>query len=315
MDTLDERLIISHSSALELYRLLRGAAGWAPRVVPCLADAQELLDQLTAPIHMLRERSAHGKSRKQLIIHACSEPLEGANVREVVPGVRVVSPELCLLELARAQVPALIVALAMEFCGTYACRATGGAVVPGESTRYGLPPLTSVSRIESFLQNNPGRSGANRVRRILPYVLDGSASPAETILYELISLPTRWGGAGLETGRANYRVDIRGTSDLARQNQVVFDLYWPERNVVVEYDGKRYHEGDRHIERDAARRNAVVALGTTMFTITKAQLRDIEYIDNLCNTLSQCLRGRPLCIQTENYVDKRAQLHRMLLEI
>lgn len=159
----------------------------------------------------------------------------------------------------------------------------------------------------------PGGRGVNLIRRILPYVLDGSASPAETILHELISLPTCWGGAGLEAGASNYRVDIRGTSGLADQDEVVFDLCWPRHGIVVEYDGRRYHDGFPNIEHDAARRNAVVALGMSLYTITRAQLYDIGYIDRLCATLAKSIKSRGLRIQVQNYEEKRRHLHSILL--
>ncbi len=307
MDTSAERLIISHSSALELYRLMRGAAGWVPGAAPLPTDAQELLAMLATPIHGLGEVPSCSRSRRGFVTHRCSTLIPDDLICPVSNGVYVVAPELCLAQIGRGEEPSLIVALAMEMCGTYARKACLG------ETAYGLPPITSVSRLHDFVSKNPGRPGTNRIRKVLPHILDGSASPAETILHELISLPTRWGGAGLTAGLSNYRVDIRGTSGLADQGEVVFDLCWPKHNIVVEYDGRRYHDGSINIEHDAARRNAVVALGTALYTVTRAQLYDLGYIDRLCATLAKGINGRTLRIQVQNYEEKRRCLHSMLL--
>lgn len=306
MDTSAERLIISHTSALELYRQLRASAEWVPGATP-LTDAREMLAALPRPVHVLGETPPSHGLRHGLARHRCSTPASDDSICLVAPGVYATRPEVCLAQLSRGQEAALVVALAMEMCGTYARKACQ------DRTAYGLPPITSVSRLGDFVRDNPGRPGVNLIRRILPYVLDGSASPAETILHELISLPTCWGGAGLEAGASNYRVDIRGTSGLADQDEVVFDLCWPRHGIVVEYDGRRYHDGFPNIEHDAARRNAVVALGMSLYTITRAQLYDIGYIDRLCATLAKSIKSRGLRIQVQNYEEKRRHLHSILL--
>lgn len=82
---------------------------------------------------------------------------------------------------------------------------------------------------------------------------------------------------------------------------------------MVEYDGRRYHDGFPNIEHDAARRNAVVALGMSLYTITRAQLYDIGYIDWLCATLAKSIKSRGLRIQVQNYEEKRRHLHSILL--
>jgi very-short-patch-repair endonuclease len=52
------------------------------------------------------------------------------------------------------------------------------------------------------------------------------------------------------------------------------DLAYPDAGVVIEYDSAEYHVGKVALERDSARRNAMVSLGIFVVTATSADLRD-----------------------------------------
>lgn len=59
------------------------------------------------------------------------------------------------------------------------------------------------------------------------------------------------------------------------------DFAWPERRVVLEVDGWRYHGGRREFDRDVARRNALVASGQQVITVTSESLRDGVWLGQL----------------------------------
>jgi very-short-patch-repair endonuclease len=52
------------------------------------------------------------------------------------------------------------------------------------------------------------------------------------------------------------------------------DLAYPDAGVIIEYDSAEYHVGKVALERDSARRNAMVSLGINVVTATSADLRD-----------------------------------------
>ena len=307
MDTYVEPLIISHTSALELHRLMRRAH--APRGSLNPARAAALVESLEKPLHLLEQGRSHGLVAKERVVHGCPWGLPAEELLKVAPGIAVVSPELCLVQLARKAAAPCLVALAMEFCGTYAHDPRD------KTTAYGMQPLTDLARIDDSLGRLGGWSGVNRLRKAWPWVGECSASPGETILYELLCLPTRWGGAGLRAPELNHRLPLKDGRKLYEAQSMVPDLYWAESALAVEYDGEEYHSGFNKNVKKAARDNAASDLGLTDFTVTKVQLGDISYIDSLCNAISKKLTGRVLSIRVRDYAEKRSQLHGMLLSM
>ena len=177
-------------------------------------------------------------------------------------------PELCFLQMA-AQVPLLdLIALGMELVGAY-------SVVPnGDGKIVSRPPLATLASLESLLGKAGSVHGAKRARRALNFMAEGAASPQEARLYLLLCLPVKMGGYGLAPARLNARIDTNasGGVDPARRYRVC-DLYWPDRQVAVEYDSDAFHVGADRIAADSIRRTALATKGIRVVTITNAQMK------------------------------------------
>jgi hypothetical protein len=104
------------------------------------------------------------------------------------------------------------------------------------STRDGL---------DSQLASHPSRRGSARARAVLAVADARAESPMESVL--------RWvlHEAGEFLGRA--------------------DFAWPDRKVLVEFDGDVHRERDVFV-RDARRQNALVATGWTVLRFTSADV-------------------------------------------
>ena len=201
-----------------------------------------------------------------------------------------------------------LVKLGYELCGTYALRPQEpGGFVPRK-------PLTSLERLRAFVDAAPNLRGVRAARRALDYVLERSASPAETNLSLLLTLPTSYGGYALEFPQLNARIEL---SELAaRECGRLFcrcDLYWPDVPLGVEYNSDRYHVGAERIDRDAVRMNALGSMGVQVVTVTRPQLLDAERFDDTARIIAKYL-GRRLRIRVADFAQRRARLRRELFD-
>lgn len=197
-----------------------------------------------------------------------------------------------------------IVRLAMlvcEFCGTYRL-----AVGEGKP-RYRVAPLTSKERIEQVLSQLGGVFGERRVREALRLGFEGSASPMETALVMMLTLPVEQGGFGLPRPQMNHTVDVRGLSYApASLEQVTPDLLWEgeegRRAVALEYDSDEFHgvgedatpaARSRKAGEDAVRANVLALKGYLCLRATTETMRSVGNVEVLARQVAFGL-GRTL---------------------
>lgn len=281
------------------------------RFAPCASDV-ELLARggfacLSMPVHLLVPRASDRRRLKRATCHACSEALVPGSILRIARDVCSASPELCFLHLASSLTLPRLVRLGFELCGSYRLSASNPAgFVKGD-------PLTSVAELGRFLEAAGSARGAVLAKRALGYVLDGSASPMETILVMLLCLPPRWGGYGLPAPRMNARVDVTKRARMASaRGYYVCDLLWPAQNVAVEYDSDAYHTGAERIASDASRRNALSYLGIAVVTVTRAQVLDCGGMDKTARAIAKLL-GKRLRFDDRTWKPARLALRRELL--
>lgn len=318
----DMRTIISHISALEFWRSALSDAGLAReqcRVtsLPLAAiPARSVRDHplvrcgtLSLPVHVLALESR--RSSAALTIHKV-RPLPAGSLRTVsLPGctepVFVTCPELTLVHVARMMSFVRLIHLGLEFCGTFA---------PDASRPYGLrtiEPLTSPEKIASFVSRIEDAHGAKAVRAALPHLLSGSASPRESTLAELLTLPYLHGGSRFEHPAMNAVIPIPARSRwTTNRSSLRCDLLWPDKRVAVEYDSTLCHTGSERIADDASRKNTLEALGFTVVTATWKQVENYQEYNRFAQILARHLgtRIRPIC---SDYPARQFALRRELL--
>lgn len=316
------RTIISHISALEFWRSALSDAGSArercricelPSGAPSARDMSDhplvRSGVLSLPIHVLALESR--KSGAALAIHR-TQPLPEESLRAVIlPGLSeplfVTRPELTFVHMASLLSFPRAVHLGYELCGTFA---------PDKSQPFGVRsrrPLTSLEKIASYLDRAGGIRGVKAARAALPYILDGSASPRESTLAELLTLPYARGGSKIERPEMNGVVPIPSQSDWA-SNRSSFrcDLLWRDKGVAIEYDSTLCHTGSTRIANDASRRNALESLGFTVMTATWKQVANYQEYNRFVHILSGHLgtRTRHTC---SDYPTRQFALRRELL--
>lgn len=250
-----------------------------------LALAEEL--ELSTPLHILVSDKASRRHSSILVSHVlpvgfaerCSLPLGG--------GAFVCQPELMLLQLAQQLEHLELTRLVCELSSSY---------VIDESSPHGMIealPLIELGRLHTFCARHRSTRFVSRLSASCGHALEGSASPMETALALLLTLPYSLGGYALPKPQAN------GTVRLTALQQHVSgtcerrgDLLWSQARLAVEYDSDQEHLGSEKLFLDTQRRNALLFKGYTVITVTKHQLHSIDEMDKIAINIAKQLGKR-----------------------
>lgn len=287
-------LVLTDISAIEAYRRdpvlgqrppvalpfgkIRGLNLVRPRAAELREFDQRGYASFSRPVHVLVPHRDMRMAANDVRWHVWSGslPKSGAGFRRDAQDVFLASPELALLHYASHADLADAIALAFELCGTY--------------------------RLGGLL----GFEKADRA-------LDGSASPMETALAMLLSLPGTLGGYGLPSPRLNARIDVSSKNGLNQSKRYyVADLYWPEARFAVEYDSDRWHVGPERIGQDAARRNALLFQGVNVVTVCSQQIMSESKMDDVARIAARAL-GRSVRPRAREWRKRNRELRRAVL--
>lgn len=187
-----------------------------------------------------------------------------------------VSPELCLVQIARNFSFCELVKIGYELCGTYFVRS---------EELLSRNPLTTVKKLTSFVKSAPYVHGVRKVAQALPYIAENSASPMETALTMLLCLPYKYGGYGIKQPLLNCRIDTGNI--VSTKSFLVCDLFWPDNKLAIEYDSDLFHVGAERITRDSIRRAELNALGIAVITVTCGQIMNRRETEKVARLLAR----------------------------
>ena len=277
---------------------------------PSRKDARDALDTpylgLSKPIHILvpdRNRRSHSKLVRS---HAQTTPLPARHIVEVSPGVFAVTPELCFAQLCSELPTTKLLAIGFELCGTY-------RINPLDQIGFSrAEALCTPADIEKVAQSIATR-GARRAERLAKYLISGSASPMETALALILTLPVRYGGYGIPQPIMNMLVPVKaGQGRGVDKHYYRCDLAWPKKGVAVEYDSDAFHTGSDRIATDAKRRNSLSYLGYHVITVGRQQMKSGEALNMVAVQIAKQL-GVRLRPRSQNWADSRKRLREELL--
>lgn len=340
-----ERLCLSHATALEFWRCYRSScdggdaryfganalpadAGFPDQDLPeafaggftctvgllehasdCAGFLQTLSEELLAPackIDLLVERTRKRNRFGGVQLHSSRACFPRGSFYAISETCCVVSPELCLAQLAGVLDWADLVALIGEFCGYY--------VLPDAGEMVGRLPLTSKARLLRFADEAGRFADAARFKQAVECSIERSASPRETSLALLLCLPRSRGGYGLPRPKMNGVIKLNPRASKAfGSSAYCADLLWEKERVVVEYDGVLGHTGKEKISRDAGRRDALLAEGYCVFVVTNDQLLNRAVLNEIAAAVAKRL-GVRLRMRAKGYVSKQLVLRRSLLK-
>ena len=217
------------------------------------------------PLSLLVADGSFRRVHNGVMYRVAPFPLNGGSVYRLGNGLLGLSPEACFVQLAITLPFLKAVQAGVDLCGTYRIDEYDRSVPRS--------PITSTERIRSFVKRMPGAYGTKKALKVLNWVADGSASPAETFLYLMVRLPRRLGGAGFSPCVLNKEFRISG--EYARvfgSSTIRPDVYLSRYGVALEYDSLLHHGTEPDIERDSLRRSIFAGLGVRAVSVTRAEL-------------------------------------------
>ena len=217
-------------------------------------------------------------------------------------GIAMSGPELLFVELANVMDPAVHLLLGMELCGRFS-RDAGN---PRTGTvRYDIPPATTVKRLRKFAEEAHWIRGAERALSTINRIVENAWSPMEAIAAALIVLPRSELGYDMWPITLNPRkvLDER-LAQYSDADSRVPDIMFSGTSVGLNYDGEDHFrlseivraavaadrepgnaafsqelesalsEARERIVSDKRRDRDLMALGLTVFSITKEDLEE-----------------------------------------
>ena len=215
---------------------------WTEKLVPLDLLALPRVPSADPPLHVLSP-TARGRPQASFVrAHVLGVLPEGSFIN-LQNGLVIPCPELLFLRMASHLSPEAHTLLAYELAGTYARDPEDprlGTVV------FGVPPVTSIERIRSYLARYGRRNGSVLCAHNLASARDNAWSPMEAIIALLALLPPNEQGYGL--GQISLNVRHEASEDLvslgARSSRV------PDIEIVGSHVGFNY-DGSLHLNLEA----------------------------------------------------------------
>lgn len=320
----DMSLVLSHSTAMMVHRASMGPCGptsmlpreprslkpgpvdmgkvaWARR----LLIARGVPKSETESIDVLVLRDCDRRFGNGVVAHVWSHPIPPGSLIEIDKGIYVVSPLLCLQQMAAKLNEVELIELLLEACGRY-------ALLPGSFDMVKRDPLVSVAELRKYCSEIKGQRGSHKLQRALGSVRDGARSPMETAFFMILMLPRRLGGEGLTDLEMAYRIDVRGSARLlTRRSYFECDAFLPRTKTDFEYNGI-VHEEEAQFVTDAERINALEAMGYNVITITRRSFFDKGAFGRLMRAIELRL-GRRSSRTTADFAQRQEELRRFVL--
>ena len=321
-------LFITHKSALEYWRLHgmtqidrnhRHRRKNAPAEIPRFKELK-LRDVrgLTYPLEITVRARESIKKSKMIRAHVFSRDLPEGSIIDVGNGLYVASPELCYYQVTGKLSLPRILQLALEFCGSYSLPANNTVRSDPSFMDKGFierPALTSKEKLTAFYSQMRNSINQRQTSRSLRFISNGSASPMETALTILLTLPYHYGGYGFDLPELNTPITpVKAALQNSSKSYYRCDLYWRKLRLAMEYDSDRFHSGSEQIARDSMKRNSLQAMGVTVITVTKQQVNSTFEFERIARQLAVHF-GRRLMHSNANNFYKAHRRLRNLLEI
>lgn len=179
-----------------------------------------------------------------------------------------------------------------DFMGTYRYVPAADGFEKQPDIAYGTLPIITPERMMAYLSEMGGVRGIERARRVAGLAYARAASPMETLLALMLSLPCSMGGFGLPRPQMNYEVQVDSQfRELSSQETMFTDLGWPDPKVAVEFYGwdEHFGAGPAKVASDASRANSLTALGWTVLHVTYEQVKTVAGITLLARQVAAAL--------------------------
>ena len=255
--------------------------------------------------HVPATASLHNSSTERF--HACKNHVRTGAFLKYARDVYIASPEQTFLDMAEVLPLGQLAAFGCELCGSYYLDNND---LMGQNTRK---PVTSVQKLTRAMETADCHKGRSKALQALRYVSDGTHSPIESLLAAEFLLRKQFGGCAFRPFLCNHELVVpTHLRDLAGQSTITPDFYWPDHNLVVEYDGGLSHSGEARTNKDRSRGNGLEALGLTVIRIDKEHLMSPRRLEGVYASIYQTL-GQRQRDASMGVSFQRQNLHQLLL--
>ncbi len=206
------------------------------------------------------------------------------------------SPELAFLDSARQLGFHRTVLLGMQLCSSK----------PGNRES-----LTTVQRLQSFLDKCHGHHGRKAAIQAVQYIADNSWSVMESLLFMQLTLPYKFGGLGFSGAALNQEIKIRKKGCDQKMGTLYADLYWEKAKLIVEYDSYAFHNNMSSWIKDARRLATLENNGYRVLTINTEQLYNDQAFNEVAQVIAKRLEKR-IYIRSLRYSEQKDLLRGLL---
>lgn len=223
-------------------------------------------------------------------MHVWSCGLPGGSFYRLSYDIYVSSPEFAFLQLAGLVDVRELIAYGNEICGYYSFDAGASR---GFQTRS--KPLTTKSKLADYLAQAHNCKGRKRSQRAVKYIVEGAASPMESAIAMLNSLPCKkLGGYGLEAPVMNHPIVLSAqAAQMANRKTCYADVCYPRISLDVEYHGRYDHAKDIAFDSDRARVNGLIEMGFEVIEVTHRQVENLVGYEAIAQYIARKL-GTPI---------------------
>lgn len=288
-----------------------------------LIDREELAclgitgDSLSAP-HVLVGSTRNRRGCPGARVHVQSTVPAQTQLLRLRPGLYCRGPDLVSMQFAADHTLAETVALLMELMGGYSLSDLdpyGTARNTWDASEHPSGPPRCEPALEpdrlAFLAARASSSRSRVFRAAAQMALPHAASPMETILAAMLSLPKHVGGFGccsLPGGvKLNARVDFSPDAVvISKMPYAVCDVYAPAAKSDIEYNGG-YHTAEYARIHDENRNTGLSAMGIEVLVVNKEQLRSVAALESLAKHIFK-RAGKQYRQTTSGYQRKQIEL-------
>lgn len=246
------------------------------------------------PVHLYVPDRRSMRRSARVIAHEWSGPIPPRSFLRVSRNVYMEAPIPCIMHMAGQLSKNELLMRCHQLCGTY--RLHEGQILARR-------PLATKAELEAYVRSAAGMRGVQALRRLIPLVAEGAASPREAALAAALRQRLRDGGCGLPAFELNHPIEDEN-GGMTRYADVLFELLC----IIIEYDSDLFHTGAEKIGRDAARRAQLEAQGYRVVTLTNWQIRERDEFDAVIDLVRSWMGKGPLPLDDPAYARKHARL-------
>lgn len=269
--------------------------------------ASACLEQSGARFDVLTFDYAQRRGTASTVTRLWGTDIPAGSFFELDGGVVVPSPCFTFLLMAKRLSFLELIAYGNELCGVYSFDKNSP-----RGMRQRSFPLLSLADLGRYLDGAGGAPGVELARKALRYVVEGSASPMETVDVMLLCLPVRHGGYGLPVADMNLEVPLgRLAASIANKQTCRGDLCWLEEHLIVEHQGLYDHDNSNAYSSDRARIDALKAEGYNVLELTSSIVHDLNAFEGIALFVARVL-GKRVRSSCRGRLPQRIELRKSL---